>query len=301
MSAALLLIPDFALIVLGWMLGRWFIPGKEFWGGLERLIYFVLFPPLLFTSIAQANLKLPGVTGAVLLAVGTTLIGIVLAHVVAALSGAPLLTALSCAQCAYRFNAYVAIALASRVFGEIGLALTALIIAVVVPVANVAAVTALARGRSLGLAREIVRNPLILATLGGLAFNLLVVHGLGLDLPEPLWVFLKRLGQASVALGLIAVGASLKFAVAHHARLIASLLAVKHVAMPLIALGLAAALELTGVARGAAVLFAAYPTASSAYILAARMGGDADSVAVTVSLSTLAGMLTLPVWVAVLT
>ncbi len=295
MSATLLLIPDFALIVLGWMLGRWFTQGREFWGGLERLIYFVLFPPLLFTSIAQANLKLPGVAGAVLLVLSVTLIGIALAHLYAAASGAPRNTAVSCAQCAYRYNAYVAIALSTRVFGETGLALTALIISVTAPVGNIAAVTALARGAKQGLVNEIVRNPLIIASLGGLAFNLL-----GGDLPEPLWIFLRRLGQASVALGLIAVGASLKFTVAHHARLIAGVLAVKHVAMPLIALGLAYVFELTGVAGGAAVLFAAYPTATSAYILAARMGGDTDITAATVSLSTLAGMLTLPIWVAIL-
>lgn len=295
MTAALLLIPDFALIVLGSILGRWFTPAREFWSGLERLIYFVLFPPLLFTSIAQVNLKLPGLAAAVLLMVAVTLIGIALAHLVAAVSGAPRITGLSCAQCAYRFNSYVAIALSARVFGETGLALTALIIAAVVPVGNVAAVTALARGTQVRLLREIARNPLIIATLGGLAFKLL-----GGDLPEPLWVFLKRLGQASVALGLIAVGASLKFAAARHLRLVAGILAVKHVAMPAIALALAAAFDLTGVVRGAAVLFAAYPTASSAYILASRMGGDAESVALTVSLSTLAGMLTLPLWVALL-
>ena len=51
-------------------------------------------------------------------------------------------------------------------------------------------------------------------------------------------------------------------------------------------------------AQGVAIMFAAFPTASSAYILAARMGGDADSVAAAVSLSILIGMLTLPAWVA---
>jgi len=295
MTAALLLLPDFALIVLGWVLVRMFIEDKSFWNGLEKLIYFVLFPPLLFTSIAQANLKLPGVTLALGVAVGVTLLGVLLAHLVAASSSAPRATAVSCAQCAYRYSAFVSIALATRVYGQDGLALTALIIAVVVPIGNVAAVTALAHGAKVGVAREIVRNPLILATVGGLLFNLL-----GGDLPEPLWVFLKRLGNASVALGLIAVGASLKFAAARHAKLIAALLAIKHLIMPLAAFALVTWLGMSGIARGIPVIFAACPTASSAYILAARMGGDADSAAVTVSLSTIAGMLLLPFWVALM-
>jgi hypothetical protein len=142
---------------------------------------------------------------------------------------------------------------------------------------------------------ELVRNPLILATLGGLVFNFL-----GGEFPEPVWTVLKRLGAASLALGLIAVGAGLKFSGVQHRALIGAILSIKHVAMPLAAAALALGFGLTGVALGVAIMFAAFPTASSAYILAARMGGDADSVAATVSLSILIGMLTLPAWVALL-
>lgn len=299
MTAALLLLPDFALIVLGWVLVRSYFEDKQFWAGLEKLIYFVLFPPLLFTSIAQANLKLPGVTEALGVAVAVTLLGILLAHLLTVASSAPRATSVSCAQCAYRYSAFVSIALSTRIYGQEGLALTALIMAVVVPIGNIAAVAALARERESGpktsMVREMLLNPLILATVGGLLFNLA-----GGDLPEPLWVFLKRLGSASVALGLVAVGASLKFAAARYARLIAGVLAIKHLIMPLAAFGMVTWLGMSGIARGMPVVFIACPTASSAYILAARMGGDAQSAAVTVSLSTVAGMLLLPFWVALM-
>ena len=43
-------------------------------------------------------------------------------------------------------------------------------------------------------------------------------------------------------------------------------------------------------------MFGALPTASSAYVLAARMGGRADFVAGLVTLSTLIGMVSLPLW-----
>ena len=295
MKTALLLLPDFALIVLGWWLSRRHFPERDFWSGVERLVYQVLFPALLFTSIAQANLKTPGVTGAVAVAVGATLVGVALAYLVTRMRLGPMLTAVSCAQCAYRFNSYIALALSARMFGEQGLAITALITAVVVPVANFFAVAMLARGAGRNLMRELMRNPLILATLGGLVFNLL-----GGDLPEPVWTVLKRLGAASLALGLIVVGTGLKFSAVQHRALIGAILSIKHIAMPLTAAGLALAAGLTGTAQGVAIMFAAFPTASSAYILAARMGGDAESVAATVSLSTLIGMLTLPFWVALL-
>ena len=54
MSAALLLLPDFLLIVGGALLKR--VRGFEapFWAGLERLVYFVLFPALLLTPRGTA-------------------------------------------------------------------------------------------------------------------------------------------------------------------------------------------------------------------------------------------------------
>lgn len=293
MKTALLLLPDFALIALGWWLGQRHFKERDFWSGLERLVYHVLFPALLFSSIAQANLRTPGLSGAVAIAVGVTLIGIVLSFIVTRLRLGPMLTAVSCAQCAYRFNSYIALALAARLYGEQGLAVTALITALVVPLANFSAVAMLARGAGRNLGRELLRNPLILATLGGFAFNFL-----GGDLPEPVWTVLKRLGAASLALGLITVGAGLTFSGVQHRALIGAMLGIKHFAMPLAALGLTIAFGLTGPAQGIAVMFAAYPTAASAYILAARMGGDSESVAATISLSTLIGMLTLPAWVA---
>ena len=46
------------------------------------------------------------------------------------------------------------------------------------------------------------------------------------------------------------------------------------------------------------VAFAAMPTASSAYVLAVRMGGDGAFVAGLVTVSTLLGMFALPLWIA---
>ncbi|MPN10691.1 hypothetical protein SDC9_157988 [bioreactor metagenome] len=76
------------------------------------------------------------------------------------------------------------------------------------------------------------------------------------------------------------------------------LLAVKLLALPLIAIAVGRAVGLSGLNFQIAVLFAAMPTASSAYILAMRMGGDGRSVAWLISASTLLAMLSLPLWAA---
>ena len=76
------------------------------------------------------------------------------------------------------------------------------------------------------------------------------------------------------------------------------LLAVKLLALPLIAAVVGRLLGLEGLNYRVVVLFAALPTASSAYILAMRMGGDGRSVAWLISATTLGSMLTLPLWAA---
>lgn len=92
--------------------------------------------------------------------------------------------------------------------------------------------------------------------------------------------FLGRLSEASIALGLLAVGAALRLRGESGAHLPSSyLLAVKLLAVPAIAWMAARTLGLQGVYFDVVVMFGALPTASSAYILAMRMGGDGAGVA----------------------
>ncbi|MFW2133495.1 AEC family transporter, partial [Ectothiorhodospira haloalkaliphila] len=71
---------------------------------------------------------------------------------------------------------------------------------------------------------------------------------------------------------------------------------VKLIAVPAIALGAAMLLGVSGVYLAAALVLAALPTASSAYILAVRMGGDGQIVAALIATHTLAAAITLPLW-----
>ena len=75
-------------------------------------------------------------------------------------------------------------------------------------------------------------------------------------------------------------------------------LSVKLLILPLAALGLGRWFDLDAMYRDIALIFAALPTSSSAFILARRMGGDGRSVAWLISASTLAAMVTLPLWLA---
>ncbi len=294
MNTALLLLPDFALILLGAAIRRWMALGEHFWLGLEKLVYFVLFPALLINALLRTRLDLAAALPLLATAYLAMIGGMALGLVPRLLSRVPALTFASVFQCGYRFNSYIGLAAAGLLFGDAGIATMGLIVGAAVPLANLASVWMLARHGQVGLARELIRNPLILATLTGFLLNLS-----GLEPPAPLLALLGRLADASIALGLIAVGAALRL---HHVPGVQGMafwfLAVKLLALPVLALAVGAWLGLSGLNYQVVVLFAALPTASSAYILAVRMGGDGRSVAWLISVSTLASMVTLPLWAA---
>jgi malonate transporter and related proteins len=158
-----------------------------------------------------------------------------------------------------------------------------------VPLFNVGAVWPMARHGQRGLARELVRNPLIIATASGLGCNLL-----SLSMPEGLVPTAERIGQASLALGLMTAGAGMQLGRMAQAKTLAALLlGLKHLALPLAAWGMARLWGLEPTAALVLLMFSAVPTASSCYVLAARMGYDGPYVAGLVTLSTLLGMASL--------
>ena len=291
MSTATLLFPDFALILLGFLLMRHADWGTQFWSGLEKLVYYFLFPALLFSTTSRTAFDF-GNTGKMLqAALIATVCAVALGWLAKPLFRSGPMLFESGVQTAFRFNSYMALAIASRLSGEQGTSLMALIIGFAVPLCNMAAVHALVH-KSGGLLRELAKNPLLIATAAGMAFNLL-----GLHLPEIVGATLSRMANASLALGLIAVGAGLRLSGLHEAKGIAAyFLAVKLLALPAIGLALGSWLALPPLQLQVLVTFCALPTASSAYVLAARMGGNGPFVAFLISASTVLSVLTLPVW-----
>ncbi len=296
MANPFLLLPDFLLILLGFAICRRTALDRPVWEAAEKLVYFLLFPVLLFGSILKSPLQLGPAASLATVGVGTALIGIVVALSIGRWPGVDRRLHASGAQIAYRFNSYIALALSERLYGATGLAWMALLIALSVPLCNVAAVWPLARHGGHSYLREIARNPLIISTVLGL-----IANAAGLVLPEVLATVLQRIGVAALPLGLMAVGAGLTFGGLKAApRLAIALLAIRHALMPVVAIGLALAIHLAPEQRGIVVLFGALPTSAASYVLATRMGGDGSFVAGLVTISTMLGMLSVPFWLATL-
>lgn len=294
------LIPVFAIIALGAMLRRLAFMPDENWRAVEQLTYFVLFPCFLFGAIAFADFANQPIGRMALLLTGAMIAMAALTFPfkrALALDG-PAFTSLF--QGAVRWNSYVALGAIAAVLGQPGLALIAIAVAVMVPLANLLCVVVLMRnnGQSANIAtfaRQLAVNPLILACIAGIA-----VQASGVALPKVATTTVDLVGKAALPLGLLAVGASLDLgnALARPAPVIAATF-LKLLVMPLIAAAGALALGVTGDTKVAALICAAVPGAPSSYILARQLGGDAPLMANITTAQTLAAMLTMPIilWV----
>ncbi|MEO6623799.1 MAG: AEC family transporter, partial [Burkholderiaceae bacterium] len=106
---------------------------------------------------------------------------------------------------------------------------------------------------------------------------------------------------SALALGLMAAGAGLQFDAMKRGKVLAAcVLSIRHLLLPLVAWVLARTLSLPPDQITVLMIFSAVPTASSAYLLAARMGYNGPYVAGLVTLSTVLGLLSLPLALGVL-
>ncbi|MDZ7802201.1 MAG: AEC family transporter [Trueperaceae bacterium] len=289
------LVPLTVLIVLGIALKRSRFLPDTFWPGLDRLNYWVFFPSLIFVSLATTEGGLAG-SGPVALSVwgGLGLVAIAaLALRTRLAADGPAFT--SVFQGSIRFNSYVAFIVLPVLYpGSEGL--TALLVALTVPVVNVLCVSVLARhgaGAALRwrtLLGSIVTNPLIVASVLG------VIMG-RLDVPlGPLASSLQMLGQAALAAGLLSVGATLRFRnVRSGWRQVLASMALKFAGLPLATWAVASLLGVRPELLGPLLLFQAMPTASASYVLARAMRGDERLMAAILAVHTLAALAWLPV------
>lgn len=301
MNYAELLAPDFSLILLGFLLCRYTALNRAVWEQAEKLVFFVFFPVLLFHSIVKSPLDLSATSGLIMGGLTLAASGIAMTYVLPYL---PWLGArldrrehAACAQIGFRFNSFIALAMAERLAGPEGLLLIAVLIGVCVPIFNMAAIWPMARHSQTNFGRELLRNPFIIATVSGLLANLLGFH-----IPSWLEPSVSRIGAGSLALGLMAAGAGMRLGSMKEAKALSvAVLLIKHMLLPLVALFLSHALGLSKAQTLVLLAFSALPTAPTAYVLAARMGYNGPLVAGLVTLSTLMGLLSLPFAIALST
>ena len=299
---AIALAPLLVLIVAGYGLKRTRYFPPELWSGMEKLTYFVLLPALLIHTLGNHDLAnspwslmLEVVLGTVLM---SALVLVLFFLVQNSIGGA---TFTSIFQGGVRFNSYIALAVSQSLYGIDGLRLTSVAMGFMVVLMNLLCVMALIKWGANGsrgakpFVREVIRNPLIVACMIGWFLSL----G-NIELPAMIEQVLVFIGKAALPIGLLVVGSALKpELIRGHFKAVTLSSSVQYILKPLLVASLIYVTGLAGVA--ASVLFIAFmtPTATSSYILARQMGGDAETMASIVTFQTLLGFVAMPVIAAI--
>lgn len=285
------------LMLLGHGLRRGGIPSLEFWNLNDRLVYWVLIPALLFYNMSTMTITASLVGDYTIVILGGFSAAFVFGYLMNRFSDNPA-AGTSVLQGAARHNTFIALAVAERLYGADGLALAALGSALLIPVTNLTIVPMMAimlrredeKNLFIAIARELVRNPLLLAVGLGLIANVLgmkeipVVHDVA-----------KLLGSAALPIVLLCVGANIrvrKMATTVQPTVLSIL--GKLLVFPVVVLVLSRWVGLSQTETMIALLFGAVPTAASGFTLARQMGGDAPLMAAIITLQTLLSFVTLP-------
>lgn len=289
------LLPVILLIGFGAWLRQRALLSDEFWRQAEWLSYFVLLPALFIHGLATADLTAVPLGRIFMVLIGAI---VVTAAVIVALrrwvavDGAGFTSVF---QGGIRFNNYVGVMVATGLYGAEGTALAAVANAAIVPTVNILSVLAFshysaARAQMSQVLGNLARNPLLLACLLGLT-----LQQTGLGLPIGIAGALGTLGQASLALGLICVGAGLRLgALRHHGAPIMAASAFKFGLLPLVTFAACRLAGLSGMEAVVVLVFQALPTATSSFILSRQMGGDHVLMANIIAVQTLLGTLSIP-------
>ena len=119
MNYAQLLLPDFSLILCGYLVCRYTALNRTVWEQVESLVYFFLFPVLLFHSIVRTPLDLQAASQLIMAGL---VLGLCSISITYALPKIPFLRQYidvrlhaASAQVGFRFNSFIALALAERV------------------------------------------------------------------------------------------------------------------------------------------------------------------------------------------
>ncbi len=293
----LIVLPVFLVIGLGFGLKKTALVNSEFLYDLNRLIYYMALPALLFYKIASADFH-ASFNGSLLVGlVLSVLIIFIISYGYGKLRGySPSVHGAFC-QGTFRGNlAYIGLAIIYNAYGEEGLAIAGILIGFIVPLFNFLSVLALILPQQrdsspigqFGLLKQVVSNPLIMASFAGISWSFL-----NLQLPLIVDRALSIITGMSLPLALISIGASFSFRKLRGDLAIAALsTCIKIVIFPLLAAILLLFLGLRGPELAIGVLLAGTPTATAAYIMAQQLKSDAELSGAIIMLSTLCSLFT---------
>jgi malonate transporter and related proteins len=301
-------LPIFLIALVGSIIKRKWLTSDEFWRGLEKLSFYILFPAMLFEHTLEVNLNNSEFTRLIIaLFIANLLVSIGLV-VYQFRTDYDRVQFTSVFQGATRYNSYIFFALGAALFGEDGLKIIATISPYLLILTNVTAIISFAyyipkSGSNLTIKRglvimfkSIVANPFVLASIAGGLFNYF-----DLILNQGIEKTIHSFSNSSFAIGMLVVGAGMKLKIKpEYLNQIIFTSGVKLIIMPIVTFIILWMMSITGTSKSVGILFSCLPCASSAYILSRQLGGDVDTMSSIVTFSTIFSIISLSLLVYIL-
>jgi len=296
------ILPIFAIVMLGFGLRKSDFVPAEHWQVVEELCFWIFFPTILAHTMIKADLSSVELGGFTL-----TLLAVIVSMSVLTLASWPVLKKVlgtgrsqfsTVFQTTTRWHGFIALAIVLKLFGDDGAALIAVYFVISVPLLQIANIFVLvafspdANANYRQIARNIIINPIIWGVLSGFFINLS-----GITVWDPVMTVLDLLGRAALGTSLLALGAglSLKAALKPSPELLVGVIG-KLLITPLLALGWALVFGVNGLGLSVLIVAACVPTAMNGYLLAKKMGGDAQLYAATSTVQTVVSFFTIPLF-----
>jgi predicted permease len=290
--------PVFSLIIIGAIFRRINFPGEVFWPLAEKLVYYALFPALLLSTLANADIDgIPVFHMFWPLASVTCFIAVSLLCLKRYLEVSSA-SFTSVFQGSIRPNTYIGLAAGAALYGKQGIAIITVTLAIIIPLVNFLSVFVMTFYQPGSHSRHsipkslltVAQNPLIIACAVGALLN-----KTGIGLPSVAGELFSIFARAALPLGLLSVGASLKMM---DNRNIASQLvlpsAMKLLIFPSLTALVCSFVGLNQLVLACMVLFTSLPGSASSYILASQLGGDKELMSSIITVETALAAITIP-------
>lgn len=270
--------PIFVLMAAGYACQRLGVVQRSLVAAINKMAFTVFLSTMVFNSIYTSDLAVSLDPGLLAYTAGATLAVFAAASLVVH-RWVPVKNQRGVmVQGMFRSNfVMVGLAVAENLLPPDEMGTVAVLVAIVIPIYNVLAVITLSvhSGEATswgGVARKILTNPLIVATILALG-----MAALGLRLPEVLERCVAQVSAVATPLMLFVLGAFFEFgSLPHYKAQLTLACTFRLVLVPLAVLGLAVVLGFRGAPLVALLAVFATATAIASFTMAQQMGGDAE-------------------------
>lgn len=308
-------LPIFFVVMAGWLMRRYGLITDGFLPTANKLVFYFAFPLMIFYSISKYSFFEqfnPLVVGIV---VGCIIVTAIVIVVIISFANLPRTLRGSFIQCSTHGNqANVGLAICFYYLTSAGFATGSIIMGFTVVTQNIISTYVLSYyginrceighvetnpdGKACHnnmvklIAKKLVTNPMIIATVLGIIFSILSVH-----MPQIAANFLDIVSRLALPLALLVVGASLSFKFLHAKITVISIsVAIKLLILPALGFTLFHIFSIAADDYLPALIMLSVPTATVSYVMASQMNGDPEFTAAAVSVSTVLSMFSFIFW-----